>query len=136
MRCDDPEKLERLRDDMTALFRATVEAGGGTLSVETKIIAPAVRLPESHEAVQLAADAARNLGFPVRCDFTGGCSDANFLCGLGLPSLLLATGMDRIHTTEERLALADLNNAARWVLEIIRLAGRQRPRTDARTKGE
>ncbi|XOQ53120.1 MAG: M20-dimer domain-containing protein [Succiniclasticum sp.] len=136
MRCDDTDKLDRLQEEMTARFRRVVEAGGGTLSVEVKTVAPAIRLPEDQEAVRLAAEAARKLGFPVSCEFTGGCSDANFLCGLGLPSLLLATGMDRIHTTEERLALTDLYHAAQWVLEIIRLAGRQRPRNGARSEGE
>ena len=55
-------------------------------------------------------------------EHTCGCSDANFLCGMGLPTVLLATGMDKIHTTEECLAVEDLNNAARWVLGIVREA--------------
>ena len=119
MRCPDEEKLEKLKNETIALFRNTVEAGGGTLEVELKDVAPGVNLSPEHATVQLAATAAEKLGFPVSTGFTGGCSDANFLCGMGLPSVLLATGMDKIHTTEERLALEDLNNAARWVLGII-----------------
>ena len=119
MRCPDEEKLERLKEETVALFRNTVEAGGGTLEVELKNVAPGVNLNMEHATVKLAAAAAEKLGFPVSTGFTGGCSDANFLCGMGLPSVLLATGMDKIHTTEERLALEDLNNAARWVLGII-----------------
>jgi tripeptide aminopeptidase len=38
---------------------------------------------------------------------------------MGLPTVLLATGMEKIHTTEECLALEDLNNAARWVMGIV-----------------
>ena len=119
MRCPDEEKLERLKEETVALFRNVVEAGGGTLEVELKNVAPGVNLNMEHATVKLAAAAAEKLGFPVSTGFTGGCSDANFLCGMGLPSVLLATGMDKIHTTEERLALEDLNNAARWVLGII-----------------
>ena len=122
MRCDDEERLNAFYNELTERFRTVVEAGGGTLTAETETLAPAVSLPEDHPGVQLAEQAARNLGFPVSCRFTGGCSDANFLCGMGLPSLLLATGMDRIHTVQERLALQDLYDAARWTLEIIRLA--------------
>ena len=124
MRCPDEEKLERLKDETVALFRNAVEAGGGTLEVELKNVAPGVNLNMEHATVKLAAAAAEKLGFPVSTGFTGGCSDANFLCGMGLPSVLLATGMDKIHTTEERLALEDLNNAARWVLGIIAEAAR------------
>ena len=119
MRCPDEEKLEKLKNETIALFRNVVEAGGGSLEVELKDVAPGVNLSPEHATVKLAASAAEKLGFPVSTGFTGGCSDANFLCGMGLPSALLATGMDKIHTTEERLALEDLNNAARWVLGII-----------------
>ena len=119
MRCPDEEKLEKLKNETVALFRNVVEAGGGSLEVELKDVAPGVNLNTEHATVQLAAAAAEKQGFPVSTGFTGGCSDANFLCGMGLPSVLLATGMDKIHTTEERLALEDLYNAARWVLGII-----------------
>ena len=126
MRCPDEEKLEKLKNETIALFRKTVEAGGGSLEVELKDVAPGVNLNTEHATVKLAASAAEKLGFPVSTGFTGGCSDANFLCGMGLPSVLLATGMDKIHTTEERLALEDLNNAARWVLGIIAAAAENR----------
>ena len=119
MRCPDEAKLEKLKNETIALFRNVVEAGGGSLEVELKDVAPGVNLNTEHATVKLAAAAAEKLGFPVSTGFTGGCSDANFLCGMGLPSVLLATGMDKIHTTEERLALEDLYNAARWVLGII-----------------
>ena len=101
------------------IFRNAVEAKGGTVEVAVKEVAPGVNLDIEHATVKLAATAAEKLGFPVSTGFTGGCSDANFLCGMGLPTVLLATGMDKIHTTEECLALEDLNNAARWVLGIV-----------------
>ena len=119
MRCPDEEKLENLKNETVAVFRNAVGAGGGSLEFEVKDVAPGVNLSTEHATVKLAAAAAEKLGFPVSTGFTGGCSDANFLCGMGLPSVLLGTGMDKIHTTEECLALEDLNNAARWVLGII-----------------
>ena len=122
MRCPDEAKLERLKNETVAIFRNAAEAKGGTVTVEVKDVAPGVNLNTKHATVRLATAAAEKLVFPVSAGFTGGCSDANFLCGMGLPTVLLATGMDKIHTTEERLALADLNNAARWVLGIVREA--------------
>ena len=119
MRCPDEEKLEHLKNETVSLFRNTVEMGGGSLEVEVKDVAPGVNLSTEHATVKIAISAAERLNFPVTTGFTGGCSDANFLCGMGLPTVLLATGMDKIHTTEECLALEDLNNAARWVLGIV-----------------
>lgn len=119
MRCPDEVRLEQLKTDMLERFRREVEAGGGILEVQESVAAPGVSLDPEAPAVKLAADAAARLGFPVKLEPTGGCSDANFLCGMGLPTVLLATGMDQIHTTQERLAVEDLNNAARWVLAIV-----------------
>ena len=125
MRCPDEEKLERLKEETIAVIRNVAEAGGGSLEVEVKDVAPGVNLSTEHATVKLATAAAQKLNFPVSTGFTGGCSDANFLCGMGLPTVLLATGVDKIHTTEERLALEDLNNAARWVLGIVQEAAAQ-----------
>ena len=118
-------KLEHLKNETVSLFRNTVEMGGGSLEVEVKDVAPGVNLSTEHATVKIAISAAERLNFPVTTGFTGGCSDANFLCGMGLPTVLLATGMDKIHTTEECLALEDLNNAARWVLAIVQEATEQ-----------
>ena len=125
MRCPNQTKLERLKKETVEIFRNVVEAKGGAVEVAVKEVAPGVNLNTDHATVKLAATAAEKLGFPVSTGFTGGCSDANFLCGMGLPTVLLATGMDKIHTTEERLALEDLYNAASWVLGIVEEAAEQ-----------
>ena len=126
MRCPDETKLKQLKSETVGIFRNAVEEKGGTVEVALKEVAPGVTLDSDHATVKLAATAAEKLGFPVSTGFTGGCSDANFLCGMGLPTVLLATGMDKIHTTEECLALGDLRNAARWVLGIAGEAAEQR----------
>ena len=125
MRCPNQTKLERLKNETVEIFRNVVEAKGGVVEVAVKEVAPGVNLNTDHATVKLAATAAEKLGLPVSTGFTGGCSDANFLCGMGLPTVLLATGMDKIHTTEERLALEDLYNAASWVLGIVEEAAEQ-----------
>ncbi|MCD7873715.1 MAG: M20/M25/M40 family metallo-hydrolase [Acidaminococcaceae bacterium] len=125
MRCMDPEKLERLKDATISLIREVVEAGGGMLEVEPVEGSPAVHVAEDHAAVLLAKQATDNLQLPFELTKTGGCSDGNFLCGYGLPCILLATGMSKVHTTEEYLRECDLYDCARWVTEIIRIAGQQ-----------
>lgn len=119
MRCLDEAKLTKITSDVTACMKAVVEAAGGTIEFEEKGVSPAVAVDEDAPAVKLAARGGELCGFNVTTQASGGCSDANFLCGMGLPTILLATGMDKIHTTEERLAEIDLFNAARWALGII-----------------
>lgn len=123
MRCMDPDKLERLKDETIRCIREVVEAGGGILEVDPVEGCPAVHVAEDHTAVLLAKQAADNLQLPFELTKTGGCSDGNFLCGYGLPCVLLATGMNKVHTTEECLREFDLYDCARWVTEIIRITG-------------
>lgn len=122
MRCPEVEKLEKLKNELIATVKETVEAGGGQMEVREEGVAPAVFLREDEPAVKMAADAAKKCGFEVKYQFTGGCSDANHLCGMGLPSVMLATGMDKIHTTKEQLAEVDLYDTCRWTLAIIQEA--------------
>ena len=123
MRCMDPDKLERLKNETIRCIREVVEAGGGILEVDPVEGCPAVHVAEDHTAVLLAKQAADNLQLPFELTKTGGCSDGNFLCGYGLPCVLLATGMNKVHTTEECLRECDLYDCARWVTEIIRITG-------------
>lgn len=122
MRCPDVKKLDALRDETTRIIEKEVTAGGGKLQVECTLSGPAVFVKEDDPVAKLVAAAAKAEGFPVQFKFTGGLSDANFLCGYGLPTLNLATGMDKIHTTFEQLREEDLVNTARWILAIIKEA--------------
>ena len=38
----------------------------------------------------------------------GGGSDANIFCGYGLPTAIIGTGMNKVHTVEEQQDLNDL----------------------------
>lgn len=122
MRSLNVPRLEALKDSTMALIKEVVEAGHGEVEFDVVEGCPAVELDKDHECIQLAARAAKKLGFPVELKTTGGCSDGNYLCGYGLPCGLLATGMSNVHTTAEYLKEEDLYNTARWTYEIIKEA--------------
>ena len=83
------------------------------------LASPAQNLNIEDEVVQLAAKAAKSLGYPVSFHTTGGCSDGNYICGYSLPCALIATGMSNIHTTEEYLREDDLYGTAKWAYQIV-----------------
>ena len=51
---------------------------------------------------------------------TGGGSDANVLSAMGVNTLALACGMSGVHSTDERLAVADMDALAALVLAVAR----------------
>lgn len=122
MRCLNADKLEKLKDDTIKLITDVVTAGKGKVDVVVREGCPAVSLPKDHQYITLAAKAAERLGHKVELKTTGGGSDGNYLCGYGLPCVLLATGMSNMHTTAEYLKEDDLFGTAKWMYEIVKLA--------------
>ncbi|MCI5179961.1 MAG: hypothetical protein D3911_11700, partial [Candidatus Electrothrix sp. AW3_4] len=58
--------------------------------------------------------AAKSLGYEV----AGGGSDANIFNSCGLPTAIIATGMTHVHSTEEQVSLADMNNLTALLLAL------------------
>lgn len=119
MRSLDVDELEELKNSTMKLIQETVEALGGKVEFEVVLASPAQNLKIEDQVVQVAAKAAKTLGYTVSYAKTGGCSDGNYICGYDLPCALIATGMSNIHTTEEFLREDDLFGAAKWAYQII-----------------
>ncbi len=121
MRCLNHDKLENLKDETIKILKETVEPEG---KIEITVVegAPAMRVNETDAGVVYVKKAAEKLGLPFKTFASGGCTDGNYLCGMGLPCIALGTGMKKIHSTEEYLAEKDLYNLARLVVEIISTA--------------
>jgi len=117
VRSHSSEKLARYTGEIQQLFETTVSEWQNSSAENT--LRPHVRIEALSEypAMLLAMDSAvirrvqsagaaidKNLNFVV----AGGGSDANIFNGFGLPTAIVATGMDKVHTTDERLDLNDL----------------------------
>jgi tripeptide aminopeptidase len=77
--------------------------------------------PEA-DVSKVAAEASRRLGLEPAFRTTLGGSDANVYNAKGLPTLVVATGMEKIHTHEERVSRKDLVDTTKLCLELIRVA--------------
>lgn len=115
----DPEKLRRQVAAMTAAMETAARERGGDVEIEVVPCYPAYRLAEDTAPARRAARAARQLGVPVSFKATGGGSDANNFNNRGIPTVVLSCGYENVHTTGERIALAQLNLLAEWVVAII-----------------
>jgi tripeptide aminopeptidase len=75
-------------------------------------------VPEDAPVVKLALEAAAALGLPAGCQISGGGADTNIYAAKGLAAVSLGTGMDKIHSTDECMAVADLQALAQLVIKI------------------
>jgi len=70
--------------------------------------------------VTLVSDACRKIGVNPAVEASGGGSDANVMNLGGIKAVVLATGMDKVHTTSEQITLKNLRDCAALCLELMR----------------
>ncbi|MCR4440833.1 MAG: M20/M25/M40 family metallo-hydrolase [Peptococcaceae bacterium] len=112
-------KLERQTRHMVDCLQEACLHFGARLEVETERMYPAFHIKEEDPLIQLAKRAGKRTGLETRVVFSGGGSDINFFNERGLKTVNLATGMNRVHTTEEEISIKDLVDTARFVAVII-----------------
>ncbi len=71
---------------------------------------PALTIADDTPVIKRMRKATALHGKKVQYIVAGGGSDANIFCGYGLPTAIVATGMNKVHTVDEQLDLNDLVN--------------------------
>ena len=130
-RSHDADKLERQTAHMLACFEQAADAMTRTIDgrqVRPRIQAevrpdfPSMAVAEDAPVVTLARSAAAALGQELKVRLGGGGSDANIFNGHGVEMIILATGMKKVHTHDEYVAVDDMVRVADLLIEIIRRA--------------
>lgn len=128
VRSHDEEKLRRMTDKIISSFKSVIEnypsrsdEGLPRLDVQVEKDFSRTAIPDDHPAVNIARQAAANLGRKMISKTSGGGSDANIFFEKGIFSGVLGTGMKDMHTLRESVRLADMVRTAELCLEIIKL---------------
>ncbi len=121
-RSHDERKLADLIQEM--LETITFAAQLAECDVETKSEASArgYRFRKDDVPVRLAAAALERAGFSPSYGLSGGGADANVFNERGLQCLNLANGMTDIHTSDERIAVEDLERMVDVTLALVETA--------------
>jgi len=106
---------------MCEMIRDAAEVFGADVDLVTETIYHDFYLGEESPPVRIASEAALNLGLVARLEKTGGGSDANIFNNRGIATAVLGIGMKKVHTTEEYIAVSDLTQNARYLLEIVKV---------------
>ncbi|MCE5259008.1 MAG: M20/M25/M40 family metallo-hydrolase [Chloroflexi bacterium] len=120
-RSRDNGKLEAQSARMRAAFEQAAAASGASVDLNIQREYSAYCLDESAPIVQLVSRAMRSLGIEPKLMPTGGGSDANILNAEGIAAVQVSTGMQNVHTVQEKIALADIAAAARVLLACATL---------------
>ncbi|MFD2618530.1 M20/M25/M40 family metallo-hydrolase [Terrilactibacillus laevilacticus] len=115
----DPKKLDNQLQKMKKAFEETAEQMGGKAEVDIKYMYTGFHFNEDDHVVKVAKNAISSIGRTPKCLKSGGGSDANVLAGHGIPTVNLAVGYENIHTTNEKMPIAELVKTGELILAII-----------------
>lgn len=117
VRSHSEKKLKEYTREIYDTFERTISdwqgsplINGEKPSVAIDIVAdyPVLSVDEDSPVVQRIKRGAELAGKQLHYVVAGGGSDANILNSHGLPTVIIATGMDKVHTVDEQLDLNDL----------------------------
>lgn len=130
-RSHDPEKLQAQTEHMCACFEQAAalmecEIDGRrvrpAIKIEVSTDYPRMAVDEQAPVVTLARRAAAAVGHNCQVQLGGGGSDANIFNAQGIEMIILATGMQKVHTHDEYVTVDDMVHVAELLVEIIRQA--------------
>lgn len=115
-RSDD--RLERQAEHMLACLQQACDKFGAVLESKLTKSYAAYHCEDNDPFVQQVVAACRSIGLTPALAATGGGSDANNFNQHGIKALVLGTGMDKVHTTQEQITVKNLEDTAALVLAL------------------
>jgi len=116
------DKLDAQTAHMVEAFEREAATVGAVAHVTVTEQYRGYALSENDTVIRLALVGARAAGLPPAMRSSGGGSDANVFNVFGVPTTVLACGMEKIHTHDEFCRISSMVENTQWVLEIIRAA--------------
>lgn len=113
------EKMIAQTKKMKAAFEEAAKELGGSADVKIHVMYPGFKFSDGDYVVEIAKKAAQKVGRKPRLLASGGGSDANVIAGFGIPTVNLGVGYEEIHTTNERMPIAELNKLTEMVVAVI-----------------
>ncbi len=130
-RSHNAQKLQEQTDHMLACFEEAAQQMARNINgqlvrpqIKANVLSdfPSMSVAEDAPVVKLARTAAATAGHDLNVRLGGGGSDANIFNAHGIEMIILATGMKRVHTHDESVAVADMVHVTELLIEIIRQA--------------
>ncbi|ABZ77893.1 peptidase T-like protein [Shewanella halifaxensis HAW-EB4] len=104
----DDDKLAKQVTHMVSTFEAAAQKHGASIEIDSSRSYNAYHISDDDAHVVAIKAAFEAIGIEAVTKPTGGGSDANIFNEQGLKTVNLSTGMSKVHTTDEFIAVADM----------------------------
>ncbi len=119
-RSRDPEKLEKQAKHMEDCLKLACEKYGATLELDRTRSYHSYSHDPEHPFIAEMAECMQRVGQEPKLVPGGGGSDVNNMVRHGITALMIGTGMQKVHTVQECIPVADMVSAAELVVELVR----------------
>ena len=119
VRSRNEEKLEKYTEQLKKIAEDTAQEFKAKAEIKINKEYDCYNLSPDDRTVKIAIKAAEKIGLLPSFHASGGGSDANVFNKKGFPSVVLAIGMEKVHTVDEYILVKNLKNTAEYVLSII-----------------
>lgn len=113
-------KLVAQSQHMLACFQDAAKRHGVSVEIQHRRTYDGYRHAADAAVVTWVVEAVKALGFEPIFREAGGGTDANVFNSRGIQAVVISTGQADVHTPNEHIAIEDMVNSARWVLQAIR----------------
>jgi tripeptide aminopeptidase len=118
----DADRADEVRAAMDVALRAAAADKGGSVEIAWQLEYRGFTVAEGEQPLSLVEAAMADIGVEPRCFATGGGSDGNILSALGVPTLVLSSGMSKVHSIDEELEVVQLERLADLLVAVARRA--------------
>lgn len=121
-RSADHSKAVRLAEQIRSTLQTEVEQMGATCTIVVNQMCQAVQIPVDAWPVRIAKKALASVGIDASATFMTGFTDASIYNNRGIEMAVIGIGAQNEHSTNECIAVADMEKAVAALVEIFRLA--------------
>lgn len=114
------EKLNALLKETKEICETVCNEFDAKLEFDIELKYKGFSLNENDEIVNVIKNACEKLGIESKLIASGGGSDTNIYNSKGVPSVNLAVGMSNVHTVDEYIAINDMVQLTKILLETIK----------------
>jgi len=113
------DKAKEQAEKMRRAFEETAAAAGAKANIEVNVEYTAFQLSAGDPVVEIAKRAIAAVGLEPKARVITGGTDALVLCSKGIKSVVLGTGGKGEHTSDENIAISDMEQATAMIRALL-----------------
>jgi tripeptide aminopeptidase len=106
---------------MVDTIRSEVMGYGAGVEIKVDNLCRAVDIPEDSNTVKISKKALKTVGIDAETTFITGFTDASIYNNQGIEVAVVGIGAHGEHSTDEHIAVEDMEKALNMIIEIMRL---------------